>query len=464
MQRRTFIKGAATIALGGFLAKLIGALYRIPLLSLIGGEGMGLYQLVYPFYCLLLTVSATGIPSSIAKLVSERYLLGVSDRSVLKNAAVLFLGIGFLGTVLMIALAPVLSSAQGAKGVKFGYIALAPSVFLVSAISVLRGWFQGRERMFPTAASETAEQLIKVGFGLLFAYLYRGNTQKAVTALLFAVTLSELFTLVFLWLAYKKTPRPFAGLKEEGSVTKRQIFSLSAPVTLSAAALPFTGLLESVLIVRLLSRYTSNAVALYGLFTGGAVTLINLPVSICYGIAAVIVPSVSEAKKRGDNARKKVLYSLFVTLAVSVPSALALFFFSPLAVRILYRALSVPEKTVLIRLVRIFSLSAVTLSATQTLSACLTAQGKPKHSLASVSVASLVRLILDAVLVSNPKISVYGAAISASIGYLVAFFMDLLYNLSITSRRTRTNDYGSRLGVSRGGSDGKRERGNSFGG
>ena len=71
-----FIKGAIWIAGGGFLAKVIGALYRIPLTNLIGGKGLGLYQLVYPIYCLLLTVSATGIPSSIAKLTAERVAKG----------------------------------------------------------------------------------------------------------------------------------------------------------------------------------------------------------------------------------------------------------------------------------------------------------------------------------------------------------------------------------------------------
>ena len=71
-----FLKGAAWIAVGGFTAKVIGALYRIPLTNLIGGRGLGLYQLVYPIYCLLLTVSATGIPSSIAKLTAERIARG----------------------------------------------------------------------------------------------------------------------------------------------------------------------------------------------------------------------------------------------------------------------------------------------------------------------------------------------------------------------------------------------------
>ena len=85
-----FLKGAAWIAGGGFVAKLIGALYRIPLTNLIGGYGIGLYQLVYPVYCLLLTVSATGIPSSIAKLTAEKIGNGESPKPLFKTAMKLF--------------------------------------------------------------------------------------------------------------------------------------------------------------------------------------------------------------------------------------------------------------------------------------------------------------------------------------------------------------------------------------
>ena len=111
-QKKGFLKGAAIIAVGGFLAKLIGAFYRIPLTNLIGGHGIGLYQLVYPVYCLLLTVSATGIPSSIAKLTAERVEKGENEHAVLKTAMKLFLIIGAIGTALMCAVAPYLSKAQ----------------------------------------------------------------------------------------------------------------------------------------------------------------------------------------------------------------------------------------------------------------------------------------------------------------------------------------------------------------
>lgn len=449
-----FIKGAFTIAVGGFLAKLIGALYRIPLTNLIGGYGMGLYQMVYPFYCLLLTVSATGIPSSIAKLTAEKRALGKSDEPVFKSALKLFLLIGGAGTFLMIALAPVLAAAQDCRDVQNGYIALAPSVFLVSAISVFRGWFQGRNNMLPTALSEIFEQVVKVAFGLLFAYLYRGNVQKAVTFLLLSVTISELFALGMMIFFYKRTPAPYAGLNNGGMVGAKTVLSLSVPVTLSSAILPLSGLIESVLIVRLLKRHAGNAVSLYGLFSGGAVTVINLPVSVCYGIAAASVPAVSAAFAKEKNADekgksgafKRVLFSLGITAAAGVLSALALYLFAEPAVKTVFRSLSKEELTVLVRLVKLMSVSALFLSCTQTLSACLTGLGKPKCAAISMAVAASVRLVLDCLLVPNRKISVYGAAIAADVCYLVAFALDLVYNLIITTRRKEANDNGSGLG------------------
>lgn len=457
MERRSFVKGAATIAFGGFVAKLIGALYRIPLLSLVGGEGMGLYQLVYPFYCLLLTLSATGIPSSIAKLTAERNAKGTSDLPVLKTSLKLFSLIGLSGSLLMILLSSLLSSAQGAPEARGGYTALAPSVLLTSAISVFRGFFQGRGKMRPTALSEISEQLVKVAFGLVFAYLYRGNLQKTVTLLLLSVTLSEGAALLFMLLVYRRAPRQ-KPLSEEEKVPVKTVLALCAPVTLASAILPLCSLLESVLVVRLMRRYASDAVALYGLFTGGAVTLVNLPVSLCYGVAAASVPTLSAERANGggeERLRKKMLYSLFVTLLVALPCAVGLYFFAAPATKILYRGLTASEREILVKLVKTYAASAVFLSCAQTLSACLTGLGSPKHSALSMTVAAIVRLVADVLLVRNPKISVFGAAIAANIGYLVAFFLDLLYNIRITNERGQKHDFRSRTWRRKGRFDGQ---------
>ena len=434
-----FLKGALWIAVGGFTAKVIGALYRIPLTNLIGGYGLGLYQLVYPVYCLLLTVSATGIPSSIAKLTAEKIGRKQSTMPLFKTAMKLFLLIGITGTAIMAASAPFLSKAQGSESVLGGYFALAPSVVFVSAISVFRGWFQGRNDMAPTAFSEITEQVVKVGFGLLFAYLYRGNVEKAVIFLLLSVSISELFTLFLMILLFKRVKNNEKFKNERGRYAMKSVLRMSIPVTFNSLLLPLSGLLDSVLVPRFLSAYTTDAVTLFGLFSGGAVTVINLPVSVCYGLAAASVPRVSAAAALGGverkTVRKRVFSALGLTALISGVAAVGLYLFAEPAAKIIFRSLKGEELQTLIGLIKTFSISAFTLSCVQTLSACLTAQGKPQYAAISMLIAVIVKTALYPVLLKSPEISVFGVAQATNVCYLVAFLLDLVYNLVITRRK-----------------------------
>ena len=435
-----FLKGAVWIAAGGFTAKVIGALYRIPLTNLIGGKGLGLYQLVYPVYCLLLTVSATGIPSSIAKLTAERIAQGKDGRAVFKTAMKLFVLIGLVGTLFMAIVAPFLAKAQGSEEVLWGYYTLAPSVLLVSAISVYRGWFQGCNRMFPTALSEVVEQVVKVGFGIGFAYLFRDNIPKAVVFLLLAVSLSELVTLLLMSGLYRRARKRVKMQNGGGRVEMKSVLRLSIPVTFSAMLLPLSGLLDSVLAPRLLGAYATDAVTLFGLFAGGAVTVINLPVSVCYGLAAASVPRVAMAvEKKGKNVspRKRIFFSLAITALVGGLSAVGLYLFAEPATKIIFRSLAGAELDTLIQLIKAFAVSAFTLSCVQTLSACLTAQGKPQYAALSMLIALTVKTGLYVFWLRDPAVSVFGLVYATNIAYAVAFLLDLLYNVYIT-RRKRT--------------------------
>ena len=72
MGKKTFMKGAIVLGIAGLIVKVLGAFFRIPLANIIGDTGMGYYQTAYPIYVLLLTLSTAGIPTAIARLVSER--------------------------------------------------------------------------------------------------------------------------------------------------------------------------------------------------------------------------------------------------------------------------------------------------------------------------------------------------------------------------------------------------------
>ena len=445
MKSQSFIKGAIIVAAGGIAAKILGAFYRIPLTNILGGEGMGIYQMVYPLYCLLLTVSATGIPSGLARLVSAAEARGDREKSraVLRKSLLLFSAIGFAGSALMFLLAPLMSMAQKEISAISASRALAPGVFLVSVLSCFRGWFQGKSNFLPTALSEICEQAVKVAIGVFVANLYRTDVVRAVTATLFAVTLSELAACVLMLFFVRKESGVRPLYRERIPILKsKMLLRVTIPVTVAAGVLPLSNIADSILIVRMIGAYADNATALYGLYSGAAATLVNLPVSVCYGIAAAIIPAVSALASKGSvkEAENRILFALKCTLYLSMPAALFLFVFSGNITSFLFASVTGAEGEMLAKLVRSLSFAAVLLSVVQTLSACLTGCGKPKIAAFSMTAAVAVKLLAEAVLLRYPQISVLGAAY-ASIGcYFVAILVNLLY--SIRERKNRWKFFG----------------------
>ena len=293
MKHAVFFRHVAVVSLGGLIAKGIGALYRIPLANLLGGYGMGLYQMAYPLFCLMLTFSSAGVPAALARTVAAERAAG-KDNGTLKTALRLFAIPGLLGTALMCLLAPAVARWQGDGGLVGCYLALAPAVLLVALVAVLRGYYQGKSDMLPTALSEIVEQIVKAGAGLAFASRFAGDPVRAAQAALLAVTVSELFALVFL--AARARGEGRVRLGKRLSVRRPAdmgVFFAALPVMAAAALLPLSHMLDSVVIVRLLSRHTAEAVSLYGLFAGSAASLIGLPATVCYGLVAASVPAVA---------------------------------------------------------------------------------------------------------------------------------------------------------------------------
>ena len=165
------LSGALTISVGAFIAKVLGAFYRIPLTNIIGVESLGLYQMIFPLYCILLTISSTGIPNSLSKLISE----GNNAKAVLTTSLKTFSVLGAIGSLIMLALGYPIAFLQGDFRAGLGYILLSPSVFIVSVLSCYRGYFQGSGNMKPTALSQVIEQLVKLTFGLFLGYVFRSN-------------------------------------------------------------------------------------------------------------------------------------------------------------------------------------------------------------------------------------------------------------------------------------------------
>ena len=434
-QKQSFIKGAILISLGGFISKMLGAIYRIPLTNFLGGEGMGIYQMVYPLYCILLTVSASGIPTGIARIISS------GKAGAERQAFRLYGAIGIIGTILMYFLSAPLAALQTEPAIKLCCIMLCPSVFFVSVLSVVRGYFQGKGNMYPTAVTEVTEQLVKVALGCVLAYLFRDNLPLAVASTLFSVTVSEVVAtaLALIWYFKKRSRLP---LFKVPAPPVSAIVKYTVPLTLTAIALPVSQLLESIVEVRFLREISGEATALYGIFSGCAVTIINLPVSVTYGLAAASVPQISPLAEKGDTdaAKAKAYKALLITFAISAPAAVALFLFAPFAVNLIFKSLEPENKQLLLLLVRIMSVNAVTLSLVQTSSACLTALGKPIKSTVTQWVTAILRVALTAALIKFTDLSITGAAISANCSYLVATLINFWYIIKEKPNKGQINE------------------------
>ena len=295
--------------------------------------------------------------------------------------------------------------------------------------------------MYPTAVTEISEQLIKVILGCILAYAFRSNLPLAVASTLFAVTVSEIFStaIALVWYFKKRAIQPLYKIR---SVRYSAIMKYTVPLTLTAIALPVSQLIESIIAVRLLRGMTDNATALFGIFSGCAVTIVNLPVSVTYGLAAASVPQISPLAEKGDidGAKQKAYKSLLITFAISVPAAIALFAFAPVAVKLIFSSLGGDEKTLLVSLVRIMAVNSVTLSLVQTSSACLTSLGSPLKSTITQWVSAFFRVALTAVLIKYTNLSITGAAISANCSYLVAALINFWYIIKEKKNKGERNE------------------------
>ncbi len=420
--------GAFVLAIGALISKVLGAVYRVPLTNVLGSEGLGLYQMIFPIYCVLLEFSGACVPSALSKMIAsdESEYKAQNAKNLLINAVKLFLIIGSIGTLLMAGLSYFIANAQGNYKAFIGYIFLSPSVIAVSVISCFRGYFQGKANMKPTAISQVIEQALKLVFGLFLAYIFLPNIPLSAGGAALGVTLSEIISLLFLYLAYKRQGKKekinFAYDKSTFKKDAKRLAKITLPITLCGIALPLSQFIDSFIIVNALNVYRSDGTALYGMFSGAVNTIISLPVALCYGLAAVAIPLVSSAKIGKEN--KSASKTLALTFFSSLIFAFGLYLFSPLAVRILFPSFSAAQKETTVSLIRLCSANVIFLSMIQTQNAVLIGLNKLYSPLISLSFGVTAKIIIEILLIPNPAYNVYGAAVAQ----IACYFISVLIN------------------------------------
>lgn len=354
-KQNSFFGGAAILAAGILIVKLIGMFYKIPLINIIGEAGAADFNNAYNIYAVLLTVSTAGLPVAVSKLVSEANALNRRNqvRRTFRLALVLFLTLGLISFLVMFfradALAGMMNDSKAAAGIR----ALAPAVVCVGCLAALRGYSQGHSNMAPTSISQIIEALCKlvVGLGLAFWLVKQGkDPDVAAAGAITGVTVGTVVALIYMVLDFflsrgredtHGTDRPDSA----GSILAN-ILKIAVPITLSSSMVGIVTVIDSSLVQGQLQsalNLTEKASrTLYGNYSG-ALNIYNLPTSLMAAITASVIPAVSAALARRDRrgAARITGSALRITALLSFPMGVGLFVLGTPIIRLLFPSLNV---------------------------------------------------------------------------------------------------------------------------
>lgn len=344
-KRPSFLSGVSVLTLSAVVVKVIGLLYRIPMLDQLGTEGMGYFNTAYELYALFCALSTAGLPVAMSVLISAFEAEGKlsAAKRVFRVSLGLFAILGIVGTALLWGLSTPMATLLGSPSAAASMGAIAPTVLFICLSSAFRGYFQGRRQMLPTAISQVIEASGKLFLGLALAAYARSAGKDLPTTAAFAVlglTLGTGCSVLYLW-AHKAL-----AARREGSTLPplttsppppvlRPLLMTAIPVTVSAGIISLTKSVDLFLILRRLQSLghtAAYATSMYGCYTTLAVPVFNILPSLMTSVAVSATPALSAALKKGKEGetelKKTVMTSLGLTLALSIPAGLGLAVFS----------------------------------------------------------------------------------------------------------------------------------------
>lgn len=334
------MQGIVAIMFSQVIIKLLGLLYKLYLTNKegFGDSGNAIYSSGYQIYALLLTLSSIGVPSAIAKLVSERLAIGDNRGAhrVFKISFVAFALIGLVGTcVLFFGANFIATELLEIPEAEYTLIALSPSIFFVAIGSVIRGYFNGREQMKAAANSQTIEQVFKtlltIGIVELVAHISSTNTVLMAAGANLATTLATFSGFWYLYLYYKNKRKEVWQDVKSSVYHKpdriknilKQIMLVAIPISLTSLLYAVNKNIDSFTVVRGLKTFMTEEAAKqqYGILSGKVDTLTSLPLSFNVAFAVALVPAISTAMAKGDkrSAKTKISYSLLLTMLIALP-------------------------------------------------------------------------------------------------------------------------------------------------
>lgn len=430
MQKKSLVRGTLILAVSGIIAKFLGFFFRIPLIYMIGEEGIGLYQLTYPLYTFLLAL-ASGIPTAISKMISERIAVNKTREAyrVFRIALLTMTVFGAASTLCIIVFSNnIIKIFEWNRDVYYSLLGIALAPLFTSILSAYRGYFQGFQYMTPPAISQILEQITRVvvGVGLAYLLLNRG-IHVAAGGASFGAVAGAIIGLLFLMYYFSKNKPLY--IKDQKCASSCDIFTriikIAIPISIGHAIGSIMALIDSMLVPGLLRSAGYNyqmATILYGQLTGKAFVLINVPLTLSVALAQCIVPAISEsfALNNIPKLKRNVLAAFKLAVILALPCCAGLY------------ALAKPILTLVFQgmydgwqLMQILSIAAVFIIIAQTATGILNGIGKTIQPVIAMIIGCIIKIVISIIFIPIPSINISAAAYGTLFAYGIVALIDV---------------------------------------
>ena len=425
--KKVFFSGVLLLTLSTILVKLVGLFYKIPMLSYLGSEGMGYFHSAYEIYAVFCIIATAGLPVALSVLISAALAEG-KDRDaerIWQVSLTLFVFIGLLGSLLMWGLARPICQWIKSEDALGCIISIAPTLFFVCVSSAIRGYFQGYQKMMPTAISQLLEAVGKLVFGLLFAHfaLKRGASVPALAAAAgWGVTAGTVLST--LYLAFERVrfrrkadSKVKAHFPHKGHEVEKKLLRIALPITLGSFLISLTKVVDMSMILRRLQAigYTpAQANEAYGSYTTLAISVFALLPTLLNSIALPLVPILSAAIAGGDKVteHKMIELSYRINALIAIPASIGITLFAEPILSLLFGSQREAVETAapLLSILGISVFLSCMITATNSVLHAYREVRKPIYStLAGVVTKGIAAYIL----IGIPAIGLWGAPISS---------------------------------------------------
>lgn len=347
------IKQGTILAAASVVSRIIGMLYRSPMAAVIGDKGNGLYSFAFEIYSIALILSSYSMPLAVSKLLSARFA-----KKEYKNAdkiykfAYIFAAVsGMVMALLLFFGAGTIERLSGHEGLALPLKVLAPTVFIVAIAGTIRGFFQSRNTMMPTAVSQLAEQVINAIVSIIAAVILvkfaaneadraRYGAAGGTVGTLFGA-LSSLIFLIFLFVIYKPRMRRHLSHDKVGvTVTNEEVLKLIVatiiPVILSQTVYQSIGVVDGFMFGNLYKG--SDSTALYGIYSSKYRLMVNVPNAISSALASSMIPSLVSlyTLKNFVEFRARLKTSVKFNMIIAFPCAFGISALSGMIMKLLF--------------------------------------------------------------------------------------------------------------------------------